>query len=137
MRTIVTIILLLITSVSFGQTYVEYISEKSDSMALIDKHDIDVINKVFNERNILDSLNNINEQIIYNLELENRVQDSIILNQETIILNDCATIDELKSKNSQIIEGYSKELKKEKRKKVSFQSLTGIGIITIILLILL
>lgn len=132
-----TTLLLLITLISFGQTHIEYISEKTDSMALISKQDIDVINNVFNERNILDSLYNLNEQIISNLEFENRIQDSIILNQEIIISNNHVVIDELKSKNSQIIEVYSKELKKEKRKKISFQSLTGAGIITIILLILL
>lgn len=132
-----TTLLLLITLISFGQTHIEYVSEKTDSMALISKQDIDVINNVFNERNILDSLYNLNEQIISNLEFENRIQDSIILNQEIIISNNHIVIDELKSKNSQIIEVYSKELKKEKRKKISFQSLTGAGIITIILLILL
>lgn len=137
MRAIMTTLLLLITLISFGQTHIEYISEKTDSMALISKQDIDVINNVFNERNILDSLYNLNEQIISNLEFENRIQDSIILNQEIIISNNHIVIDELKSKNSQIIEVYSKELKKEKRKKISFQSLTGAGIITIILLILL
>lgn len=137
MRAIMTTLLLLITLISFGQTHIEYISEKTDSMALISKQDIDVINNVFNERNILDSLDNLNEQIISNLEFENRIQDSIILNQEIIISNNHVVIDELKSKNSQIIEVYSKELKKEKRKKISFQSLTGAGIITIILLILL
>ena len=132
-----TTLLLLITLISFGQTHIEYVSEKTDSMALISKQDIDVINNVFNERNILDSLYNLNEQIISNLEFENRIQDSIILNQEIIISNNHIVIDELKNKNSQIIETYSKELKKEKRKKISFQSLTGAGIITIILLILL
>lgn len=137
MRAIMTTLLLLITLISFGQTHIEYVSEKTDSMALISKQDIDVINNVFNERNILDSLYNLNEQIISNLEFENRIQDSIILNQEIIISNNHIVIDELKSKNSQIIEVYSKELKKEKRKKISFQSLTGAGIITIILLILL
>ena len=137
MRAIMITLLLLITLISFGQTHIEYVSEKTDSMALISKQDIDVINNVFNERNILDSLYNLNEQIIYNLEFENRIQDSIILNQEIIISNNHIVIDELKSKNSQIIEVYSKELKKEKRKKISFQSLTGAGIITIILLILL
>lgn len=137
MRAIMTTLLLLITLISFGQTHIEYVSEKTDSMALISKQDIDVINNVFNERNILDSLYNLNEQIISNLEFENRIQDSIILNQEIIISNNHIVIDELKNKNSQIIEVYSKELKKEKRKKISFQSLTGAGIITIILLILL
>ena len=120
-----------------AQTHLEYISEPSDSMAVINKEDIDLINGVFNERNVLDSLYNLNEQIISNLEIEISIQDSIIINQNQAIKNDEVIISELETRNNQNIEMYSKELKKEKRKKISFQSLTGAGIITIILLLLL
>lgn len=120
-----------------AQTHLEYISEPSDSMAVINKEDIDLINGVFNERNILDSLYNLNEQIISNLEIEINIQDSIIVNQNQTIKNNEIVISELEVRNNQNIEMYSKELKKEKRKKISFQSLTGAGIITIILLLLL
>ena len=120
-----------------AQTHLEYISEPSDSMAVINKEDIDLINGVFNERNILDSLYNLNEQIISNLEIEISIQDSIIINQNQAIKNNEVVISELETRNNQNIEMYSKELKKEKRKKISFQSLTGAGIITIILLLLL
>ena len=120
-----------------AQTHLEYISEPSDSMAVINKEDIDLINGVFNERNILDSLYNLNEQIISNLEAEINIQDSIIINQNQTIKNNGVIISELETRNNQNIEMYSKELKKEKRKKISFQSLTGVGIITIILLLLL
>jgi hypothetical protein len=120
-----------------AQTHLEYISEPSDSMAVINKEDIDLINGVFNERNALDSLYNLNEQIISNLEVEINIQDSIIINQNQTIKNNEVVISELETRNNQNIEMYSKELKKEKRKKISFQSLTGAGIITIILLLLL
>ena len=120
-----------------AQTHLEYISEPSDSMAVINKEDIDLINGVFNERNVLDSLYNLNEQIISNLEIEINIQDSIIVNQNQAIKNNEVVISELETRNNQNIEMYSKELKKEKRKKISFQSLTGAGIITIILLLLL
>jgi hypothetical protein len=120
-----------------AQTHLEYISEPSDSMAVINKEDIDLINGVFNERNILDSLYNLNEQIISNLEVEINIQDSIIINQNQTIKNNEVVISELETRNNQNIEMYSKELKKEKRTKISFQSLTGAGIITIILLLLL
>lgn len=120
-----------------AQTHLEYISEPSDSMAVINKEDIDLINGVFNERNILDSLYNLNEQIISNLEVEINIQDSIIINQNQTIKNNEVVISELETRNNQNIEMYSKELKKEKRTKISFQSLTGVGIITIILLLLL
>ena len=120
-----------------AQTHLEYISEPSDSMAVINKEDIDLINGVFNERNVLDSLYNLKEQIISNLEIEINIQDSIIINQNQAIKNNEVIISELETRNNQNIEMYSKELKKEKRKKISFQSLTGAGIITIILLLLL
>lgn len=137
MRKTLTYILLFMCPIIYAQTHLEYISERTDSMALINKHDIDIINNVFNERNTLDSLNNLNEQIISNLERKTTVLDSIVVTQENVILNDSLLIFELENRNKQTVEQYAKELKKEKRKKISFQSLTGAGIIAIILLILL
>lgn len=137
MRKTIILCLLMVGFTCSAQTHLEYISEPSDSMAVINKEDIDLINRVFNERNVLDSLYNLNEQIISNLEIEINIQDSIIINQNQAIKNNEVIISELETRNNQNIEMYSKELKKEKRKKISFQSLTGVGIITIILLLLL
>ncbi len=124
------------TSVS-AQTYLEYVSEPTDSMALISKEDIDIINNVFNERNVLDSLHNANEQIISNLEIKNKVQSTVLESQKLMIKNKDEIIEELTMRNENSVQYYSKELKKEKNKKISFQTLTGAGIITIILLLLL
>jgi hypothetical protein len=121
----------------FAQTHVEYISEPTDSMALISKQDIDIINNVFEERNVLDSLHNINEQIISNLEINNRVQNTVLESQAVMIKNKDEIIKELEMRNKNSVQYYSKELKKEKNKKISFQTLTGASIIAIILLILL
>ena len=137
MRKALILAFLVIGFICNAQTHIEYISEKTDSMALINKEDIDVINNVFVDRARLDSLNVLNEQIISNLESVNKTQSVIIAHQETTIKNDSLIIFELEAQNDQTIEKYSKELKKEKRKKISFQSLTGAGIIVIILLILL
>lgn len=120
-----------------AQTHLEYISEKEDSMALINKSDIDIINNVFEERNMLDSLNTLNEEIILNLEKSNESQSIIISYQDSTIKNNELIISELELQNDQTVEMYSKELKQEKRKKVSFEALTGAGILVIILLILL
>lgn len=133
----VAILLLFICSSLMAQTHVEYISEKTDSMALISKGDIDIINNVFSERNTLDSLNSINEKIIKVLEEENIVLDSIIVKQIQTIDNDKLIIEELENKNIETVETYTKELKKEKSKKISFQALTGAGIVAIILILLL
>lgn len=121
----------------FGQTHVEYISEKTDSMALINKTDVDKINKVFAERNVLDSLNNINEKIISNLEINKEIQNSIIESQALAIKHGNELVKELENRNTKNVEKYSKELKKERNKAISFEALTGAGIIAIILLILL
>lgn len=137
MRKILLVIFLFIGFTVCAQTHVEYISEPTDSMALISKEDVDVINKVFHERKTLDSLHNLNEKIISVLEQEKIVLDSIIVSQENIISNDSLIINDLENRNTQTINQYTKELKKEKNKKISFQALTGAGIVAIILLILL
>ena len=131
------ILFLLLNVTCFAQTHVEYISEKCDSMALINQSDIDVINNVFAERNKLDSLNTINKKIISGLELGMQIQDSVIEYQDLAIANNENQLNQLEYRNQQTIEKYSKELKQEKRKTASFQSLTGISLIAIILLILL
>lgn len=106
-------------------------------MALINKTDIDVINNVFHEKSILDSLHNLNEQIISALQQEGTLKDSIIMDQNDIINNKNQIINDLEIKSDQITETYNKKLKREKNKTISFQTLTGASIITIILLILL
>ena len=128
--------MLCFTSIA-AQTHLEYISEPTDSMALISKEDIDIINNVFNERNVLDSLHNVNEQIISNLEIKNKLQLSTIKSQAVMLENKDAIIRELEIRNDNSVRYYSKELKKEKNKKISFQTTTGIGIVAIILILLL
>lgn len=128
---------LLLSVPCFSQTHVEYISEKCDSMALINQSDIDIINDVFNERNKLDSLNSVNEKIISELEIGIQMQESIIEYQDLAVQYNEDRIAQLELINKQVEERYTKELKKEKRKTISFQSLTGVGIIAIILILLL
>lgn len=128
--------MLCFTSIA-AQTHLEYISEPTDSMALISKEDIDIVNNVFNERNVLDSLHNVNEQIISNLEIKNKLQLSTIKSQAVMLENKDAIIRELEIRNDNSVQYYSKELKKEKNKKISFQTTTGIGIVVIILILLL
>ena len=68
MRNILIFICLFIGFVSYAQIHIEYISEPTDSMALISKKDVDIINRVFNEKNVLDSLLNVSEQMVDYLE---------------------------------------------------------------------
>lgn len=99
MRNVLVIFFLAIGINCFAQIHIECISEKTDSMALINKHDIGVINKVFEERKMLDSLNTINEKLIEVLELNNKVQSSVIEDQIRIIKNKDLVIDELETRN--------------------------------------
>lgn len=137
MRKILIIGMLLLCTSALSQTHLEYISEPADSMALLNESDINIINNVFNERNTLDSLKTINEKIISVLEKEGVVKDSIIVNQNTLLNNNSLIIKELENKTNYLSETYNKELKREKNKTISFQALTGAGILAIILLILL
>lgn len=137
MQKILIVIGLMVGFNCFAQTHIEYISEPTDSMALISKQDIDVINNIFNEKNMLDSLCNINEQLISKLELHNRVQSDVLKRQAQMISNQTLLIKELELRNENSVQYYSKELKKEKTKKISFQTTTGLSIIAIILILLL
>lgn len=137
MRKILSLILMFACTSLYAQTYLEYVSEKADSMVVINKKDVDIINNVFHEKFILDSLNNINEQIISTFEISSNIQSSIIESQSMEIDNYKSIVSELELKNKDIVDTYSKKLKKEKAKKISFQTTTGLGIITIILLLLL
>lgn len=136
MRTVLIILFLTICFSSYGQTHIEYISEKTDSMALINQKDIDIINNVFNERNVLDSLHNLNEQIIYNLESEINIQDSIILTQAQTIANNNLALLELEEHNKKIIDSYSDEIWTEKNKRITYQTFTGFSVAAIIFLLL-
>lgn len=135
MRKII-IVLLLLSNYCLAQSNIEYISEKCDSMALIDKHDIDVINNVFSQRNQLRRLNHINTEIITKLEVKTVILDSIIDKQKLTIQNNQLIQAELKNNYDKLLKKHKSDLKKEKNKTVSFQALSGIGVIVIIILLL-
>ena len=135
MRKII-ILLLCIPCISFAQINVEYISEKCDSMALINKQDIDVINNVFNQRNQLRDLNLANERIISALEIKNSTLDSLINKQKITINNNQILQKQYEDDYKKLQDRYNKELKKSKRKATSYQTLTGVGLIIIIILLL-
>lgn len=107
-------------SISSYAQHIELVSEPTDSMALISKEDIDIINSVFNERNILDSLNTINDSIISNLELVRLQYLNIIKDQKVIIQNDSLIIDKQKlllNEREKILQKYQKDIKNQKTQK--------------------
>lgn len=123
------IIILIIIICSFTNLYsqdlskikhIELISEPSDSMALINKNDVDVINEVFHKKNTLDSLNTINKSLISDLKIISLKKDEIILSQDYIIKNDSlikTNLQNMISNNNEIIKEQERVIKKEKRQK--------------------
>ena len=135
----ITIILIFISLNCFSQNisqikHLETISEITDTMALINKQDIDKINRIYFIKNKLDSLNCLNEAIIRELNVKVAAQDSIIFNQLGIISNKDYIILEYKNKHDELIANNLKQLKKEQRKSRIFKifSASELAIIAIL-----
>lgn len=147
-RNILVIILLSFSQILWGQgdslqkrvKHVEIISEIQDTMALINKDDINKINKVFYERNILDSLRVVDSCIIENQNKLKQLTDSIVITQISIIENQSSIIEQYESviseSNSEIIE-LEKKQKKDKNSKIAWQSISGTLAAVVLLLLLL
>ena len=133
------ILIISLFSISSYAQHIELISEPTDSMALISKEDIDIINNVFNERNILDSLNIINDSIINNLELVRLQHLNIIKDQKVIIQNDSLIINRqelLLNEREKILQKYQKDIKNQKTQKTIWMSTSG-GLAIALLIVLL
>ena len=135
----ITIILIFISLNCFSQNisqikHLETISEITDTMALINKQDIDKINRTYFIKNKLDSLNCLNEAIIRELNVKVAAQDSIIFNQLGIISNKDYIILEYKNKHDELIADNLKQIKKEQRKSRIFKifSASELAIIAIL-----
>lgn len=142
MRKFLIILMLLLPVFGFSQPLdsikcIHILSEIQDTMVLLNKPDVDKINKTFHDRDQLDSLNKINEQAIELLQIENVLLDSIIANQEIIIQNNQSIEVNLQNEISKTEDSYKDLLKSERRKKIGWQSCTGISLIAIILILLL
>ena len=135
----ITIILIFISLNCFSQNisqikHLETISEITDTMALINKQDIDKINRMYFIKNKLDSLNCLNEAIIRELNVKVTAQDSVIFNQLGIISNKDYIILEYKNKHDELIANNLKQIKKEQRKSRIFKifSASELAIIAIL-----
>ena len=133
------ILIISLFSISSFAQHIELISEPTDSMALISKEDIDIVNNVFNERNILDSLNTINDSIISNLIIMRDYYLNIMQNQKVIIKNDSLIKIKYKiliEKRDAILQKYQKDIKKQKTQKTIWMSTSG-GLAIALLIVLL
>ena len=147
-RNILVIILLSFSQILWGQSdslhkrvkHVEVISEIQDTMALINKDDINKINKVFYERNVLDSLRVVDSCIIENQNKLKQLTDSIVATQINTIENQSSIIEQyetvISESNSEIIELEEKQ-KKDKNSKIAWQSISGTLAAVVLVLLLL
>ena len=120
--------------------HVEVISEIQDTMALINKDDINKINKVFYERNVLDSLRVVDSCIIENQNKLKQLTDSIVTTQINTIENQSSIIEQyeivISESNSEIVE-LEKKQKKDKNSKIAWQSISGTLAAVVLVLLLL
>lgn len=119
--------------------HITIVTELQDSMALINNNDINIINKVFYERDLLDSLNSVNDSLIRKLDLVRINQDNIIRKQKAIIQNDSLikiqyqlAIDD----RNKIIQDNQKAIKNQKNQKIVWQSTTGALAIALLVVLL-
>lgn len=119
--------------------HVEIISEVEDTMALINKTDINKINKVFYEKECLDSLRVIDSCIIENhIELK-KIADSIALVQVNTINNQDVIISQYKEiieSNNVEISDLEKKAKKDKNTKAAWQGVSGTLAVVVLILLL-
>lgn len=118
--------------------HVVVVTELQDSMALINNDDINIINKTFYERDLLDSINSVNDTLIKNLNLVRINQDSLIKKQAIIIQNDSLIKIKYRSivnDKNKIIKDNQEAIKNQKNQKRTWQSATGA--LTVALLVIL
>lgn len=119
--------------------HVVIVTELQDSMALINNNDVNIINKVFYERDLLDSLNSVNDSLIRKLDLVRINQDNIIRKQKAVIQNDSLikiqyqlAIDD----RNKTIQDNQKAIKNQKNQKIVWQSTTGALAIALLVVLL-
>ena len=119
--------------------HITIVTELQDSMALINNDDVNIINKVFYERDVLDSLNSVNDSLIRKLDLVRINQDNIIKKQKAIIQNDSLIKIQYKlaiDDRNKIIQDNQKAIKNQKNQKIVWQSTTGALAIALLVVLL-
>ena len=102
---------------------------------MINKEDVDKINKTYFLKNQLDTINCLNEKIISELKVKSLKQENIIKEQQEIVDNYKKIVKEQKDQNEKLIKDYDNSLKKSQKRKAIWQG-SGVGeAIGIILLI--
>ena len=100
--------------------HIVVVTEMQDSMALINNDDINTINKMFYEKEVLDSLHEVDGTLIRKLNLVRIEQDKIIKNQKVIIQNDSLIKRQYRlalDQKNQMIQDNKKAIKSQKTQK--------------------
>lgn len=101
-----------------GVKHIEIVSEIQDTMALLNKKDIDKINQVFFEREKLDSLNRTNEELLSLYQTKCLSLLNISSLKDDIIKDKDLLIDETKDALEAKYEDQKLETKKMRNKKL-------------------
>ena len=117
------LLLLLLVVPMYGQViegvkHIEIVSEIQDTLALLNKKDIDKINQVFFEREKLDSLNRANEELISLYQAKCLSLLNISSLKDDIIKDKDLLIDETKDALEAKYEDQKLETKKMRNKKL-------------------
>lgn len=141
MRKLILFLFLCFSLNGFAQTiqgvkHIEIVSEIQDTMVLLNKPDIDKINRTYFEKNKIDSLNHINEEIIKLYIQKDISLVNIIDLKDSIIKDKDQLISETKTSLEGKYEAQKQETKKMRTKKIIWQSisLAEIGIFLLIIL---
>ena len=125
MRKIIAIIILLLFSWPMRAQdlsaikHLEALSEIQDTMILLNKGDIDAINKIFFEKRQADTLNAYNEQIIVMLQEQKDALNEVIANKDAVIDNQTKIVNEIEeTKNAQLAD--TEKLLRKTQHKVGF-----------------
>jgi hypothetical protein len=101
-----------------GVKHVEVISDLQDSMVLLNKPDIDKINKTYFEREKLDSVSKYHEQLINLLEHKIELQDSIITSNQLLLKNEISINTYLRQSIEDNTIRYEQQLHNENMRKI-------------------
>ena len=86
-------------------------------MILLNKQDVNKVNKIYFDKKQLKNLNQRNEELIILLENKIAIQDSIIVHKDNMLQNEIKINGHLKQSIEDTTTQYEKYLRKERNKK--------------------
>lgn len=140
MKSKILILLLFISTLVFSQEHIEILTSVSDSMLLMQKSEIDVINKVFYQRDLYRNLTFMNDSIINQLQKIINYKNIVIEYKDSVIVNENLKFDNLLQnsieKDNKIID-MKASMQKSEKEITLWKTISGTSILTIILILIL